>query len=214
MGLKFLSAGGSGYLSDAVRAINYATMMRTTYDVNVRVTNNSWGGGGYSSAMNNALTASGNAGILFVAAAGNSASNNDYSPHYPSNYTHDSVISVAATDDDDQLAWFSSYGATTVDLAAPGVSIYSTMPGGSYGTMSGTSMATPHVAGVAALAWSVNPDATVAEIRDALLQGTDSLANLTGRMTSGGRLNAFNTLGLLTPVDPGVPTMSSLFTKS
>ncbi|MEA1950533.1 MAG: S8 family serine peptidase [Planctomycetota bacterium] len=210
MGLKFLSASGSGYTSDAVRAVNYATMMRTMYDVNVRVTNNSWGGGGYSTALNNAIQASGDAGILFVAAAGNSGSNNDISPQYPANYNLSNVISVAATDDDDQLAYFSCYGATTVDLAAPGVSIYSTRAGGGYTTMSGTSMATPHVAGVAALAWSVDPDATVAEIRTAILQGTDSLDALTGKMVTGGRLNAFNTLQLLEPADTSIPTISSL----
>ncbi len=119
MALKFLSAGGSGYTSDAIRAVNYATMMRTTYNVNVRVTSNSWGGGGYSAAMDSAILASGSAGILFVAAAGNDSTNNDVSPHFPSNYDQASILSVAATDHNDALASFSNYGATTVHLGAP-----------------------------------------------------------------------------------------------
>ncbi len=213
MGLKFLSAGGWGYISDAVQAVNYTTMMRTSYGVNIRVTNNSWGGGLYSSAMANALQANNDAGILFVAAAGNSGTNNDSSPHYPSNYTQANVISVAATDHNDNLAYFSSYGVSTVDLAAPGVDIYSTLPGERYASFSGTSMATPHVAGVAALAWSVAPDATVAEIKAAILQGTDSLASLSGRVATGGRLNAFGTLDLLVDSGPRAPFLTSLTTS-
>ena len=161
MALKFLAANGSGYLSDAVEAINYATMMRTRYGVNVRVENNSWGGGGFSSAMQAAIQASNDAGILFVAAAGNSGTNNDAVAQYPANYDSPNVISVAATTQNGQLASFSCYGATTVDIAAPGVSILSTTPNNTYSTYSGTSMATPHVSAVAALAWAVNPTATV-----------------------------------------------------
>ncbi|MEE8452775.1 MAG: S8 family serine peptidase [Thermoguttaceae bacterium] len=210
MGLKFLSASGSGYTSDAVSAVNYATMMRTQYGVNVRVTSNSWGGGGSSTAMANAIEASGNAGILFVAAAGNSASNNDVSPHYPSNYNVFNVLSVAATDRNDNLASFSSYGATTVHLAAPGVSIYSTTLGNGYASWSGTSMATPHVSGVAALAWSVDPDATVADIRSAILDSVDQLGSLSGRVSTGGRLNALATLELIDSDAPRRPTVGSL----
>jgi subtilisin family serine protease len=219
MGLKFLSAGGSGSTSNAIRALNYATLMRTQYGVNVRVTNNSWGGGGYSQGLYDAIAASGAAGILFVAAAGNSGTDNDAAPHYPSNYDLPNVVSVAATDRNDQLASFSNYGAQSVDLAAPGVSIVSTIPGGGYASYSGTSMATPHVAGVAALAWSLDPDASVAEVRQALLEGVDPLAGLAGRVTTGGRLNAAGTLALLgdEPSDPPVqppanlaPTLQSL----
>ncbi|MBN2291263.1 MAG: S8 family serine peptidase, partial [Pirellulales bacterium] len=210
MALKFLSSTGSGSLSDAVMAINYATMMRVDYGVNVRVSNNSWGGGGFSSSMNDAITAHNDAGILFVAAAGNDGTNNDITAHYPSSYSQSGVIAVAATTRYDELAYFSNYGATTVDLAAPGMSIYSTIAGGGYDTFSGTSMATPHVAGVAALAWSVAPDATVIDIREAILQGVDPLAELSGKMTTGGRLNALNTLEFLLSTDPTAPYMADL----
>ena len=176
MDLKFLNSDGSGYLSDAIRAINYVTMMRTQYNVNVRVINNSWGGGEYSAAMDSAIRAAGNAGILFVAAAGNSASNNDTTPQYPANYTDPNVISVAAIDQNMNLASFSCYGVTTVDVAAPGVSIYSTVPGNRYAIYSGTSMATPFVSGVAALAWAADPNATVAEVRNAILDGVTKVA--------------------------------------
>ena len=207
MGLKFLNAQGSGSTSDAVRAVNYATMMRTQYDVNIRITSNSWGGGGYSSSLYDAIQAHNEAGILFIAAAGNSAGNNDYSPHYPANYNLPGVISVAATDYNDNLAGFSCYGVGSVDLAAPGVDIYSTIPNDGYRVLSGTSMATPHVSGVAALAWSVAPDATIAQVRAAIMQGVDPLDSLAGKVGTGGRLNALNTLEL---VESGVPYISGL----
>lgn len=210
MALKFLDSSGSGYVSDAVRAVNYATMMSSRYGVNVRVLNNSWGGGGYSAALDSAIAASNNAGILFVAAAGNSASNNDATAQYPANFSSANVISVAATNQNDQLANFSCYGATTVDLAAPGVSIYSTVPNNRYAVYSGTSMATPHVSGVAALAWAYKPTATVAEVRNALLQGVDKISALSGKMVSGGRLNAYNTLQLLGGAAPSGPVLGSL----
>ena len=143
MAVKFINADGSGYLSDAIRAINYVTMMRTQYDVNVRVINASWGSSTFSAAMNTAIQAAGNAGIVFVAAAGNTATNNDTTPEYPANDTASNVISVAASDKNDNLASFSNYGASKVDVAAPGVTIYSTLPGNMYGAYSGTSMAAP-----------------------------------------------------------------------
>jgi len=211
MALKFLDSTGSGYVSDAVRAINYATMMRKTYGVNVRVLNNSWGGGGYSAALDAAITASNNAGILFVAAAGNNATNNDTTAQYPANYTAANVISVAASDQTDKLASFSNYGATTVDLAAPGVNIYSTLPNNRYGTYSGTSMATPLVSGVAALSWAYKSDATVTDVRNAILQGVDKISSLSRKVASGGRLDAYNTLKLLVAsAAPSAPVLGSL----
>lgn len=213
MALKFLNANGSGYLSDALAAINYSTMMRSQYGVNVRVDNNSWGGGGFSSAMEAAIQASNDAGILFVAAAGNSGSNNDVSPQYPANYDVPNIISVAATSKTGRLAGFSNYGATTVDIAAPGVSIHSTTPNNTYSTFSGTSMATPHVSAVAALAWAINPTATVAQVRDAILQGADHVSALSGKLASG-ELNAYNTLTLLGAETPQSPTLGALSISS
>lgn len=201
MALKFLDATGSGSLSAAVSALNYATMMKNR-GVNVVLTSNSWGGGGYSQALFNAIQSSANANMLFVAAAGNESNNNDTNLSYPASYNLPNVISVAATDNRDGLASFSNYGATQVDLGAPGVNTLSTIPGNGYAYYSGTSMATPHVSGVAALAWSLKPTATVAEVRNALLTGVDPVASLAGKTVTGGRLNAFRTLQILSSANP------------
>lgn len=203
MALKFMSASGSGYTSDAVRAVNYATMMRNNYGVNVRVLSNSWGSGGYSYSLELAITNSNTAGILFVAAAGNDTENNDVTPHYPSNHTPANVIAVAATDRNDNLAGYSNWGATTVDLGAPGSSIYSTTPGGGYGYKSGTSMATPQVAGAAVLAWAYNNTLTVAQVKAAILNNVDSLSSLSGLTVTGGRLNVHKMLTSLQSSGPG-----------
>jgi subtilisin family serine protease len=202
MPLKFLNANGGGYTSDAIRAINYTTMERTEYGVNVRVINASWCSSQSDAGLSAAIAAAGNAGILFVAAAGNSASNNDVTPQYPANAGTANVVSVAASDSNDQLASFSDYGASTVNLAAPGVNIYGTLPGGKYGYLSGTSMATPEVTGVAALAWAADPNATVAQVRSALLQGVTRVPALAGKVSSGGCLNAYNTLEILAAPAP------------
>ena len=209
MALKFLDSSGSGYLSDAIRSVNYATMMRTTYGVNVRVTNNSWGGGDYETGLFDAINAGGDAGILFVAAAGNSGTNSDASPSYPAAYDSPAIISVAATDNKDALASFSNYGATSVDLAAPGVNIYSTTPGNTYGTLSGTSMATPHVAGVAALALAVDPSLSVAQLKSRLIDNVDPVASLVGKTASGGRLNAADVVSSIAAHGPTVAIASS-----
>lgn len=190
MALKFLGADGSGSTSNAIAAINYATRMRQSFGVNVVATNNSWGGGGFSSALRDAIAAGGSAGVLCVAAAGNESANNDATPSYPANYAGDAVISVAATDSSNRLATFSNYGVTTVDVAAPGVGIYSTVPGNRYASYSGTSMATPHVTGTVALLAAANPQATAAELRTAILSTAVPLPALAGKVATGGLVNA------------------------
>ena len=180
MGLKFLGPG-YGSLSDAVEAIEYATKM------GVDVTSNSWGGGPYSQALSDAI--SGFPG-LFIAAAGNDSSDNDIRPTYPASYKLPNVISVASTDANDQLSTFSNFGQKSVDIAAPGTKIYSTIPGGQYALKSGTSMACPHVAGVAALIMSTFPELPVADVKAAILRGSDKLENLDGTVAGSRRLNA------------------------
>jgi len=192
--------------SAATAALNYVAMMRTEHGINVRVTNHSWGGGGVSTALRNAIEANAAADILLVAAAGNDTRDNDAVPQYPASYDVGNIVSVASTTRADQLSSFSNWGATSVDLAAPGSSVFSTVPGGGYGTKSGTSMATPHVAGVAALAWAFSPNATYQQIKAALMAGVDPLPALAGITVTGGRLNAARTLEMLglnaTPTSP------------
>ncbi|AKV67086.1 Alkaline phosphatase [Microcystis panniformis FACHB-1757] len=188
MPLKFLNDQGSGSTSNAILAINYAT------DKGVKLTNNSWGGGGYSQALYDAINAAGQAGALFIAAAGNSSANADINPMYPAAYNLDNIVSVASTTRTDDLSWFSNYGLNSVDLGAPGSDIYSLAPGGGYATLSGTSMASPHVAGAAALLWSQNPTWTAQQVKNALMNTGDPLASLAGKTVSGKRLNVFNAL--------------------
>jgi subtilisin family serine protease len=193
MALRFIDSSNKGSLSDAIDAIDYATWMRTN-GVNVRVSNNSWGAAGVnSSALSDAIVRAWSAGVLFVAAAGNSASDTDSTPYYPACYGMSNILAVAATDSGDNLAGFSNYGATSVDLGAPGVEIWSCDLGGNqYRDSNGTSMAAPHVVGVAALLWSVRPAATWKQVRQAILESVDPVSSLSGKTMTGGRLNAFS----------------------
>ena len=188
MALKFLAADGSGSTAGAISALNYAVRM------GANLSNNSWGGGGSSSLLSQAISNAKNAGHIFVAAAGNSGLNNDATANYPSNYDFDNVVAVAATDNKDVLASFSNYGATTVDIAAPGVGILSTLPGNTYGTLSGTSMATPHVSGAISLIWDQNPTFTYQQVIAKLYSSVDKIAGLNGKVATGGRLNIGNAL--------------------
>ncbi|KAB2948343.1 MAG: cell surface protein [Candidatus Methanoperedens nitroreducens] len=183
MAVKFIGDDGWGYTSDAIEAINYATMMGAD------IMSNSWGGGEYSSALEAAIRAADEAGILFVAAAGNWAKDTDQYPNYPSGYDVPNVISIAATDKNDHLADFSNYGVLTVDLGAPGVDILSSVPGNSYSLYSGTSMAAPHVSGAAALLKAFNPSLTHLGIKNILMKSVDPLPSLYGKTVTGGRLN-------------------------
>lgn len=208
--LKFLSASGSGSTTGAINAVNYFTdaSISATATENFVATNNSWGGGGYSQALNDAIARGAQRDILFVAAAGNSTSNNDVTANYPSNYNttaaagYDAVVAVASITSTGALSSFSSYGATTVDIAAPGSSIYSTLPGGSYGTYSGTSMATPHVSGAVALYAAANPNASAAEIRLALLDSAAATASLGGKVVTAGRLDIGTLMNTAPPPPP------------
>lgn len=196
---KFLGPNG-GVLSDAVRALDYITSIKNKYNFNIVATNNSWGGGGYSKALYEAIQRSNSAGILFMAAAGNGnvfgiGQNNDKRANYPSNYNNSNVIAVAAIDKNGNLAGFSNYGSTTVDLGAPGVAITSTVPGG-YSSYNGTSMATPHVTGAAALYASIKGSVpkTAADaliIKNAILDAAKltPTASLNRKTVTGGRLN-------------------------
>ena len=217
MALKFLSAGGSGWTSDAVAAVEYTTKMKQDFGIPIIAMSNSWGGGGFSESLNDAIKAADTAGILFVAAAGNDGTDNDVSPHYPSSYDVPNVIAVAATDHNDDLAYFSNYGATSVDLAAPGVNILSTVLNDGYNSYSGTSMATPHVSGVAGLIKAQFPALTSDGVKSRLLGTVDPIPSLYGITVTGGRVNAFNALEIDTippaPVNDltaGSPTFNSV----
>ena len=196
--LKFLDPSGS--TADAIRAVEYAA---TNTALKIKITNNSWGGGGYSQGLYDAIKAAGETyGQLFIAAAGNDAEDNDETPHYPSSYNLPNLIAVAAIGDDGALADFSNYGLESVHLAAPGVDILSTVPGGigdQLDTYSGTSMACPHVAGAAALLWSIHPEYTYDVIRAAILDSAAPNPNLDGKVITGGELDLTAAIAVLGP---------------
>jgi len=199
---KFLGRNG-GTTANAIKAIDYLIDLKARYGLNLVATNNSWGGGGFSQGLLDAINRSGNAGILFIAAAGNGGvdgvgDDNDAVANYPSNYVctssnGDCVIAVAAITSTGAKASFSNYGKNNVDLGAPGVAIYSTVPGkrnrSDYASYSGTSMATPHVTGAAALYASTHPGVSAAAIKAAILNAATPTTSLAGRTVTGGRLN-------------------------
>ena len=195
MPLKFLGKGGFGTTKDAIEAINYA-IDRKQKGVNLRVISASWGSTSYSKALEDAIRAAGENGILFVAAAGNATTDNDKRPHYPSNYDLPNVISVASLDRNDALSSFSNYGAKTVHIAAPGREILSTWLGDQYREASGTSMATPQVSGVAALIVASEPNISVEKLRERILKSVDKIDSLSGKVATGGRINAAKALGI------------------
>jgi serine protease len=185
MPLKFMGADGTGSISDFIEALNYAVQH------GAKITNNSWEGAPPGDTLlYDAINSARAAGQIFVVAAGNESTNNDTNPDYPASYsqTLNNVVAVAATDNNDQLAGFSNYGSQSVALAAPGVSILSTVPGG-YAVMSGTSMATPQVTGAMALVWGLHPSWTYSQVINQVLSTTDKLPSLQGKVTTGGRLD-------------------------
>jgi hypothetical protein len=200
MALRFMGVGG-GYTSDAIDCLEYAIMMKEDFGHNVRVVNASFGGAEYSQAEYDAIRAAGDADILFVASAGNDSQDNDVHAHYPCGYDLPNIMAVAATDRRDQLLYFdaplftgSNWGAATVDLAAPGQAILSCKRGDSYGYMSGTSMAAPHVSGLAALILAANPGYSWDQVNLNILFMVDPLEDLDGLILTGGRINANSAL--------------------
>ena len=191
---KFLGSTG-GTTANAIKAVDYFTNLKKK-GLNIVATNNSWGGGGYSQSLKDAIDRAGAENILFIAAAGNSSTNNDATASYPSGYNSSNIIAVASITSSGALSSFSQYGATTVDIGAPGSSVLSTVPKSSggkvisgYATYSGTSMATPHVTGAVALYASINPGATAAQIKTAILNAATATSSLSGKCVTGGRLN-------------------------
>ncbi|MBC8031743.1 MAG: S8 family serine peptidase [Pyrinomonadaceae bacterium] len=205
MSLKFLGGTGSGNTANAIRACNYAKQMRElwvssagTKGSNLRVLNNSYGGGGFSQAFLDAIGGLNQSAILFVASAGNTSTapepNNEIVPHYPSSYLASNVIGVASTNSSDSLNGGSHFGLSTIHLGAPGSGILSTAPGNNYVFMNGTSMATPHVSGAAALLLAANPNLTLQQLKSLLIFNGDSVPTLLNKTVTGRRLNVFNSL--------------------
>jgi subtilisin family serine protease len=187
---------GCGTVADAIQAIEYAT------SIGAKVICCSWGVDKYSRALEDAIEAADASGIIVVAAAGNTSSDNDLSPVYPASYPCSNIISVAASDRNGDLASFSCWGANSVDIAAPGDMILSTVPGNAYERKSGTSMAAPHVAGAAMLAWAHNPDSRYTDIISSIRRGAEPSPSLAGKVATSGRLNL---LRMLEPDQPPEP---------
>jgi len=190
--VKFLSASGGGTLSDAVLAIDYSV------EKGARILSNSWGGEAESVAevqiLVDAVERAAKADVLFVAAAGNSGTDNDEKPVFPAAIQLPNVLTVASSNPRDQRSFFSNYGAQSVHVAAPGSSIVSTLPGNKYGPNSGTSMACPHVAGLAALVLAAQPSLKAVEVKQMILESVDPLPALQGKIQTGGRINAVRTI--------------------
>ena len=192
---KFLNYRGYGYTADAVECLQYVKGLKDS-GINIIATSNSWGCGGsedcYSQSLYDAINAQRE--ILFIAAAGNDNQDNDSYPSFPANYYLPNLLSIAATDHNDARASFSDYGRRSVHVGAPGVDVLSSLPGNGYGSKSGTSMATPHVSGLAALIKSEDPGRDWRAIKNLILSGGDNIASMSGKTITGKRLNAFGSL--------------------
>ncbi len=188
MPLKFLDSTGSGATTDAIKAIYYAV------NNGAKVLNNSWGGGGFSNSLLTAIAYTYDHQAVFVAAAGNAASNNDTNATYPANYNVPNIVSVAATTDTDGFASFSNYGVSTVHVGSPGNSIYSTFPNNLWGRASGTSMATPFVSGMAALMMRESPSMNGYQVKNLLFANAQSISSLQTRTSTKSRINVYNAM--------------------
>ncbi|GEM_PF-2253706 len=209
MALKVFRPNNYAYDSDILEALEFV-LQKVNEGENIVAINASYGGPSYNPIILDAINRLGAKGVLFCASAANSNADIDTRPSYPAAYDADNIISIAATDQHDKLAWFSNYGSVGVDVAAPGVNVYSTMPNGAYGFANGTSMAAPHVVGSIALLASHMPDTSVAQRKRIILAYADVKDGLIGKMRSSGRVNIFNALGhdinLLTPIDDAFAT--------
>lgn len=192
---KFLGRNG-GTTANAIKAIDYFVDLKTRASIDLVALNNSWGGGGFSQALQDAIERANSANILFIVAAGNETNDNDAAPSYPAAYPNSNIIAVASITSTGGLSSFSNWGAKSVDLGAPGSGIYSTVPKSSkgkivsgYASYSGTSMATPHVTGACALYKSTHPSASAADIKAAILGSVIATPSLSGKCVTGGRLN-------------------------
>ena len=205
---KFLDSTGYGTDAGAIECFNYIVAMKTR-GVNIRVSSNSWGeqrgSGAPDTVLQAAIDAAGAVGVVNVFGAGNDGTNNDAAPFDPASYSSESIVSVASSGSSDRRSSFSNYGATSVDLAAPGENILSTYPFGDYQYLSGTSMATPHVAGVAALLAKMDPTLSVPAIKALLLDNVDQSSKWTGKVVSGGRLNAYRAAAAVGSVASNTP---------
>lgn len=209
MGVKFLSGQGSGTLDDAIKGIDYAVKM------GAKILSNSWGGGGESQTLKEAIERANAAGVLFVAAAGNESNNNDANATFPATYDVPNMIAVAAIDANGALASFSNYGKTKVHVAAPGVGILSSINTNDYDSWDGTSMATPHVTGIAALLLAKDPTMTSADLKTRIVTTAKRLPSLRGKVVSGGVVNAYTALvNEIPPVDMDDPANWSKETAS
>ena len=210
---KFLDASGYGTDAGAIECFNYIVAQRNRA-VNVRVSSNSWGGARGStppaSALIAAIDAAGAVGIVNIFGAGNDGTDNDIAPFDPASYPSPSIVAVASSGATDRKSSFSNYGATSVDLAAPGENILSTYPGADYASLSGTSMATPHVAGVAALLAQLDPSLSAEAIKALLIENVDQSSRWTGRVASGGRLNAYKAAQAVGPGTPNEKPTASI----
>jgi len=209
-GVKFLSGSGGGTLADAIKAIDWATAN------GAQIMSNSWGGGGFSQTLYDSIARAQEKGILFIAAAGNDGRNNDSSPAYPASYDLDNIVSVAAGNNVNAMSYFSNFGQETVDVMAPGENILSTVPVAlssnaetAYKSYSGTSMATPHVSGAAALLLSKEPSLTAAEVKARLMTSSVKSRAFRDKLKSMGQLNIYNMLANIVPPGPVIPPEDS-----